>query len=50
MSSDKSDVSMIHFNDKNYSAWAFHFRIFVKGKELWGVLMEVTQLLTKSKT
>jgi hypothetical protein len=36
MSSDKSDVSTIRFNGKNYSAWAFHFRIFVKGKELWG--------------
>jgi len=36
MSSDKSDVSMISFNGKNYSVWAFDFRIFVKGKELWG--------------
>ncbi|CAL8994073.1 unnamed protein product [Prunus brigantina] len=36
MSSDKSDVSLIRFNGKNYSAWAFHFRIFVKGKEAWG--------------
>jgi len=36
MSSDKSDVSMIRFNAKNYSAWVFHFRIFVKGKKLWG--------------
>ncbi|CAL8997967.1 unnamed protein product [Prunus brigantina] len=31
MSSDKSDVSLIRFNAKNYSAWAFHFGIFVKG-------------------
>ncbi|CAB4313587.1 unnamed protein product [Prunus armeniaca] len=36
MSSDKSDVSLIRFNGKNYSAWAFHFGIFVKGKEAWG--------------
>ena len=35
MSSDKSDVSLIRFNDNNYSAWAFHFRIFVTSKELW---------------
>ncbi|XP_038713475.1 uncharacterized protein LOC120007351 [Tripterygium wilfordii] len=36
MASDKSDVSLIRFNGKNYSAWSFHFRISVKGKELWG--------------
>lgn len=36
MSSNKSDVSLIWFNGKNYSAWAFHLRIFVKGRELWG--------------
>ncbi|CAL8168003.1 unnamed protein product [Prunus armeniaca] len=36
MSSDKSNVSLIHFNGKNYSAWAFHFGIFIKGKEAWG--------------
>ncbi|BBN69882.1 hypothetical protein Prudu_1222S000100, partial [Prunus dulcis] len=36
MSSDKSEVSLIRFNGKNYSAWAFHFGIFVKGKEAWG--------------
>ncbi|XP_008229084.1 PREDICTED: uncharacterized protein LOC103328470 [Prunus mume] len=36
MSSDKSEVSLIRFNGKNYSAWAFHFGIFVKGKEEWG--------------
>ena len=35
MSSDKYDV-LIRFNGKNYSAWAFHFKIFVKGKDLWG--------------
>lgn len=36
MSSDKYDAFSIHFNDKNYSAWAFHFMIFVKGKNLRG--------------
>jgi hypothetical protein len=35
MFSDKFDVFMIRFNSKNYSTWAFHFRIFIKGKELW---------------
>ncbi|KAK4489825.1 hypothetical protein RD792_000469 [Penstemon davidsonii] len=33
---DKYDSILIRFNGKNYSAWAFHFRIFVKGKDLWG--------------
>lgn len=36
MSSDKYDALLIRFNGKNYSAWAFHFRIFVKSKDLWG--------------
>ncbi|KAF8395110.1 hypothetical protein HHK36_019051 [Tetracentron sinense] len=36
MSSDKSDPFLVRFNGKNYSAWAFHFKIFVKGKDLWG--------------
>ena len=36
MSLDKSDSFLIRFNGKNYSAWAFHFEIFVKGKDLWG--------------
>jgi hypothetical protein len=36
MSSGKYDSFLIRFNGKNYSAWAFHFKIFVKGKDLWG--------------
>ncbi|XP_071718412.1 uncharacterized protein [Rutidosis leptorrhynchoides] len=36
MSFDKSDALLVRFNGKNYSAWAFHFQIFVKGKDLWG--------------
>ncbi|KAG8381706.1 hypothetical protein BUALT_Bualt05G0000600 [Buddleja alternifolia] len=36
MSSDKYDAFLVHFNGKNYSAWAFHFHIFVEGKGLWG--------------
>ena len=35
MSSDKYENFLIRFNGKNYSAWAFHFQIFVKGKDLW---------------
>ncbi|KAF5451731.1 hypothetical protein F2P56_026811 [Juglans regia] len=36
MASEKSDSLCIQFNGKNYSAWAFHFQLLVKGKELWG--------------
>ena len=36
MFSDKSDAFLIRFNGKNYSAWEFDFKVFVKGKDLWG--------------
>lgn len=36
MSLDKYDAFLIRFNGKNYSTWAFHFQIYVKGKDLWG--------------
>ncbi|KAL3502307.1 hypothetical protein ACH5RR_036756 [Cinchona calisaya] len=36
MATDKYESVLIRFNGKNYSAWAFHFKIFVKGKDLWG--------------
>ena len=36
MSSDKFDAFLIRFNGKNYLAWEFHFKIFVKGKDLCG--------------
>eukprot|EP00258_Populus_trichocarpa_P033414 XP_024449433.1 uncharacterized protein LOC112326270 isoform X2 [Populus trichocarpa] len=26
----------VRFTGKNYSAWEFHFQVFVTGKELWG--------------
>ncbi|KAF5460137.1 hypothetical protein F2P56_020027 [Juglans regia] len=28
--------SIIRFNGKNYLSWEFQFKMFVKGKELWG--------------
>jgi hypothetical protein len=31
---------IVCFNGKNYASWEFQFRIFVKGKELWGHLDE----------
>ena len=27
--------TIVRFNGKNYLAWEFQFRMFVKGKELW---------------
>ena len=36
MSSDKLESFSIRFTGKNYSAWEFQFKLFVKGKELWG--------------
>ena len=36
MSSDKLESFPIRFIDKNYSAWEFQFKLFVKGKEFWG--------------
>ncbi|KAJ0088753.1 hypothetical protein Patl1_32353 [Pistacia atlantica] len=30
--------SIVRFNGKNYANWEFQFRMFVKGKELWGHL------------
>ena len=36
MSSDKLESFPIRFIGKNYLAWEFKFKLFVKGKELWG--------------
>jgi len=36
MSYDKVDSFHIWFTGKNYYAWKFQFKLFVKGKELWG--------------
>ena len=36
MSLERSEHFFVRFNGKNYSAWAFQFQIFVKGKILWG--------------
>ena len=41
MSSDKLKAFPIRFTGKNYSAWEFQFKLFVKGKELWVILMAV---------
>ena len=36
MSSNKLEAFPIRFTGKNYSTWEFQFKLFVKGKELWG--------------
>jgi len=36
MSTEKHEVLLVRLNGKNYSTWAFHFEIFVTGKDLWG--------------
>lgn len=36
MSLGKSKTFLFCFNSKNYLAWAFHFLICVKGKDIWG--------------
>ena len=36
MSYEKSDSFLVRFNGKNYSACEFQFKLFVKGKDLWG--------------
>ena len=33
---EKGDITLIKFNGKNYTTWAFQFQIYLKGKELWG--------------
>ena len=36
MSSDKLESFPIRFTGKNYCAWEFQFKLFVKEKKLWG--------------
>ena len=33
-----TETLAIKFTGKNYASWEFQFRMFVKGKELWGHL------------
>lgn len=36
MSLGKCDAFLICFNGKNYLSWKFHFKVLLKGKDLWG--------------
>ncbi|KAF7140818.1 hypothetical protein RHSIM_Rhsim06G0128500 [Rhododendron simsii] len=38
--SEKSEILPIKMDGKNYFSWEFQFRMFVKGKELWGHIDE----------
>ncbi|KAF7143753.1 hypothetical protein RHSIM_Rhsim05G0128700 [Rhododendron simsii] len=38
--SEKSEILPIKMDGKNYFSWVFQFRMFVKGKELWGHIDE----------
>ena len=49
MSLDKFDTLLVRLNGKNYSAWAFHFQIFIKGKDLWGYVTSSTAAPDKEK-
>nr|XP_017242423.1 PREDICTED: uncharacterized protein LOC108214761 [Daucus carota subsp. sativus]XP_017254442.1 PREDICTED: uncharacterized protein LOC108224370 [Daucus carota subsp. sativus] len=49
MSLDKYDTLLVRLNGKNYSAWSFHFQIFVKGKDLWGYVSGTTIAPDKEK-
>ena len=33
---EKSEITLIKFNGKNYPSWAFQFELYLEGKELWG--------------
>ena len=33
---EKSDLSIVRFNGKNYASWSFQFQLYLEGKELWG--------------
>ena len=35
---EKSEISLVRFDGKNYTSWAFQFQIYLQGKELWGYM------------
>jgi len=39
----EKDNSCVRFTSKNYLAWKFQFKMYVKGKGLWGHLDGKTQ-------
>ena len=49
MSTEKREILVVRLNGKNYSTWAFHFEIFVIGKDLWGHVDGSTPVPNKEK-
>nr|GME10774.1 retrovirus-related Pol polyprotein from transposon TNT 1-94 isoform X7 [Ipomoea batatas] len=49
MSLERSENFIVRLNGKNYSAWAFQFELFVKGKELWSHINESDSAPDKEK-
>jgi len=49
MSTEKHEILVVRRNGKNYSTWAFHFEIFVLGKDLWGHVDGSTPVPDKEK-
>lgn len=49
MSTEKHEILVVRLNGKNYSTWAFHFEIFVTGKDLWGHVDGSTPFPDKEK-
>lgn len=50
MASEKYDILLVRLNGRNnYSTWAFQFEIFVKGKDLWGLVDRNTPAPDKDK-
>ena len=43
------ETFLTRFNGKNYASWEFQFRMFVKGKELWGHLDGTTKAPTDAQ-
>ena len=41
---EKSEISIVRFNGKNYTSWAFQFQLYLEGKELWGFVDGSTKI------
>ena len=33
---EKSELTLIKFNGKNYTSWSYQFQVYLEGKEMWG--------------
>lgn len=44
---NKSEVLVVKFTVKNYFNWEFQFKLYAKGKDLWGHIDGSTKKLTR---